>query len=193
MIAIAVGRLHQHHVCLAQRGGVAHQRRAGIAEVAGEHQAAGQAVVVHLQVDDGRAEDVSGVVEGHLDATCHFHGLPVHHWPTQREGQFGIGLGVQRLHQGFVLACAPLVFPLGVAFLDVRRVHQHQLQQFTGGIGRVDRSAIALSRQPRQQAAVVDVGVGDHHGIQLQRVEGEGGAVVRLVFAPALAHTALQQ
>ncbi|MNZ82442.1 hypothetical protein D3C78_1011400 [compost metagenome] len=193
MIAVAVGRLHQHHVGLAQRGRVAHQRRAGVAQVTGEHQAAGQAVVMHFQFDDGRAEDVPGIVEGHADAARHFYLVTVQHRATQLERQFGVGFGVQRYHRLAAEACAPLVFPLGVIFLNVRGIHQHQLQQVAGGIRRIDRAAVALRGQAGEQAAMVDVGMGDHHGIQLQGIEGEGLAVVGFVFAAALTHAALKQ
>ncbi|MNT99309.1 hypothetical protein D3C72_2421320 [compost metagenome] len=35
--------------------------------------------------------------------------------------------------------------------------------------------------------------MGNHHGVQAQRIEGEGRAVAFLLFAAALAHAALQQ
>jgi len=44
-----------------------------------------------------------------------------------------------------------------------------------------------------QQAAVVDVGVGEDHGIQFLRIEGEGCTVAFFVLAPSLVHAAIEQ
>src|SRR5690606_9098903 len=55
------------------------------------------------------------------------------------------------------------------------------------------RALEACRRQPWQQAAVVDMRMGQHHRIQCLRVEGEVGAVACFVLAAALLHAALQE
>ena len=57
----------------------------------------------------------------------------------------------------------------------------------------MDRAAITLGDQAWQQPAVIEVGMGDHHRIQLPRVEGEGAAVLILLLAAPLVHAALEQ
>ena len=140
VIAIAVGGFEHHHVGPAQRRGRAHQRRAGVAEVAGKHQAARLHLVVELHFDDRRAEDVPGVVKGHPHAASDRHCAAEADRPAQLECAFGVGLGIQRLDARLADPVAPAVLPLGVLFLDVRGVQQHEFQQFAGGLGGEDRA-----------------------------------------------------
>lgn len=193
VIAIAVGGFEHHHVGPVQRRGRSHQRRAGVAEVAGKHQAARLHLVVELHFDDRRAEDVPGVVKGHPHATSDRHGAAEADRPAQLERAFGVGLGIQRLDARLADPVAPAVLPLGVLFLDVRGVQQHEFQQFAGGLGGEDRALEALGRQARQQAAVVQVGVGDDHRVDARGIEGEGRAVAVVGFAAPLAHAAFEQ
>ncbi|SST10380.1 Uncharacterised protein [Acinetobacter baumannii] len=75
----------------------------------------------------------------------------------------------------------------------MRGVQQHEFQQFAGGLGGEDRALEALGRQARQQAAVVQVGVGDDHRVDARGIEGEGRAVAVVGFAAPLAHAAFEQ
>ena len=77
--------------------------------------------------------------------------------------------------------------------LDMRRVEQHQFEQFAGGFGGIDGAVVAAGYQARQQPAVVEVSVRNHYRLQAGRVEGEGRTVAFHVFAAPLAHAAFQQ
>src|SRR5690606_16590577 len=56
-----------------------------------------------------------------------------------------------------------------------------------------DRPLVAALDQYRQAAAVVDVGVTEHHRVQGVDIEGKGLEVAALVLFAALDHAAVQQ
>ena len=70
--------------------------------------------------------------------------------------------GVQGLHRSCAGTAALLVFPVGVAFLDVGRIAEHDVQQFPGDTGAEDPAPEALLHQQRQAARMVNMGVGDN-------------------------------
>ena len=193
VVAVAVGGLHQQHVGLFENRRAAHQRRAVVAQVAGEHQAPSAAQVVDIQLDDGRAEDVPGIVQGHADPGHHFLALLVAQRSALAQHLVGVIAGVQRGDGLLAAPGAPLVLPLGVLFLQVRGIVQHQLKQRAAGLGGEDRAAIAFLGQARQQSAMVDMGVGNHHRVDVFRTKGKGSPVVAFLLAPALVHAALKQ
>ena len=73
------------------------------------------------------------------------------------------------------------------------RVEQHQLQELAGGLGGEDRTAVTGGHQAWQQAAVVEMGVGEHHGIEAVGVVGKGGTIAFLCLLVTLAHAAFEQ
>ena len=91
-------------------------------------------------------------------------------------------LAVDALHDAFPLrrchrrlpGTAALVVDVGdVAFLDVTRVQQHGAAQVAGGVGAVDSARETLFDQVGNIAAMVNMGVGEHHGINFSGVKGE--------------------
>jgi len=52
---------------------------------------------------------------------------------------------------------------------------------------------IGAIRQPRQQPAMIDVGVGQQYEIERGRIESETRAVLAVGLAPALEHAAVDQ
>lgn len=69
---------------------------------------------------------------------------------------------------------------------------QYGEQICRGGRG-VDGPSKALCCQARQQAAVIDVRVGQQHKIDLARVKGEGSVIAVFGFGAALHHAAVDQ
>lgn len=152
-----------------------------------------QVVILHLHLDDGRAKDVPGVMEGDLYPPGHLHRYAVSLWVALTERLLGVGQGVQRLNRRLALACAPAVLPLGVFLLQEGRIQQHQFEQLAAGFGGMDRAAIPLGHQTRQQPAVIEVGVGNDHGIQAARIEGKSTVVLIFLLAASLVHAAFEQ
>ena len=88
--------------------------------------------------------------------------------------------------------CVPRA-PLGLLFLQMGAVEQHDLEQLGGGRRDVDRPAVTQGSQARQQARVVDVRVGEQDEIQAMQVEIERRQVFCPGVVPALEHAAVHQ
>jgi hypothetical protein len=163
VVAVAVGGLHDHGV-RARRGlRVADDGQAAAADVAGEDEAARLAVLGDVEGDARGAEDVAGLVEGGTDARGDVDGLLVRDADHQVEGAHGVAHGVERL--GVLAAAAGE--EVGVLLLDVRRVGEHQGAEVPRRGRRPDGASVALGHQEREPPRVVDVGVGEDHGVDL--------------------------
>ena len=149
-------------------------------------------MVLHIEFDNRRTEDMPGIVEGNTDALGHFVASAIEQWPALAQRLLGIVRGVERADWRLAHSRAPFVFPLGVFLLKKGGVEQHQFHQLTGCVGGKDWSAVAGCREFRQQAGVVDVCMGNHHSVQAVRVKGKRRAVAVFLFAAALAHAAIE-
>ena len=188
VVAVAVGRLHHHHVGMRDRFGIAQDRRAIRAEIAGKHQRA----IVAVQFDDGRTEDVSGI------AQCHFHTgknrRPRVVWQRLDQPDCGVDVvaGVER--EDFRLALAAVAIgAFGVVLGQRRRVEQHDRHQLRRRALREDRSGEAALHQQGHAPDVVDVRMADDQGVQARRIERKRVEIPRLGMAVALDHPAVQQ
>ena len=114
---------------------------------------------------------MAGVGKAQADVVGQLDVLPVLAGHQQLQGGLRIGNGVQRLHWGLARALALLVFPLGVALLNVGGVPQHNGQQLGGEPGTVDVAGEALLDQQRHPAGVVDVGVSDDNVVDVSGAE----------------------
>ena len=104
----------------------------------------------------------------------------------------GVGPGVQRQRLG-VRRIAIAVGAARVLLLQVARVEQQHLGQVAGGRRGIDRSATAVLDQHRQPAAVVQVGVAEHHRVGLQQRRWRRGPVALAMHLEALEHAAVEQ
>jgi hypothetical protein len=84
-----------------------------------------------------------------------------------------VQLGVKRFDRRLAALGAFLVDELGVVFLDVTGIPQHDIGQAGGGGGGEDRTCEAALDQVGQVAAVVNVGMGQDDCIEAGRVEWE--------------------
>src|SRR5690606_27240084 len=149
------------------------------------------------QLDNCRADDVTGIVKPELDAWHYLNTLAISHRAALFEYTDGVTANVNGSNGTLAATRPPAVFPLGILFLDMCRIHQHYLQQVAGGIGSIDRAAVAFGNQARQQTAMVDMGMGDNDSRQVLGIEGERTAVAVfvtiIVMVSALLHTAFEQ
>ena len=197
MQPVAVGRFDEHHVGLAGNGlRVAQDGTARHAEVAREDQATVIPSLTHMDVQPGRTEDMTGVMEAGLDAASRFEALSV------RDGtqllEHGVGLSdciERRLDHAFVFACPALMaqLPFTFLFLDVRAVGKQDAKQIHGGRRGVDRATKAHHREARQEAGMVDVGVGEKDKIETAHIKAkaERMQVFGARFGPTLKHPAI--
>ena len=187
---VAVGGLHEHIVRLADIGGVLDDGLVQIADIAGKHQLGGSVTLGDPQLDAGGAQQVAHIHEPHLDARSQLDALFVVHTHEQLHGRLGVLHGIHGLHRLGTGALGLAVLPLGLELLDVGGVPQHDTAQLHRGVGGVDFAPEAVAHQQRQHTGVVDVGVGDHHGVDVP-----GGKVQLLVvpLVPALLQAAVHQ
>ena len=82
---------------------------------------------------------------------------------------------------------------LGVLLLQLARIEQHQRGQFDRAAGGVYGAVEALGDDVRDQAAVVQMGVGQDDGIERRRVVGERHPVAHFFVRPTLEHPAVDQ
>ena len=100
---------------------------------------------------------------------------------------------VKRLDGVQTLAGALAVFPLGVLFLQVAGILEHDAAQVAGGAVGEHGAAVTGLDQQWQATGVIQVGMGEDHGVQSRRVEVERIAVARLVLASALDQATVDQ
>ena len=81
----------------------------------------------------------------------------------------------------------------GVRLLHRRGVLQHDAREISGGVRGVDVAAESLLHQVWKIAAVIDVGVAQHHGVQRVGIEGEVPVAFDRVRAAALVQTAFEK
>ena len=195
--AIAIGGFHHHGVGRRRNIGVAQNGPAAIAEVAGEKHAVTPALLFQLQQNGGRAEDMSGVVEGGANPLGQFHRLAVRHMASKTlETVEHIQRGVQRLHLGGAAVSLPRQFALAVLrllLLQAGGVEQHQSRQLERWRGADDLTLETALDQQRNASAVVEMGVGQQQVVDAGGIEAEGGRVLFIEFPPALVHAAVDE
>jgi plasmid stabilization system protein ParE len=114
---------------------------------------------------------VPGLVELQGQVLAEVEHPPVRYTDNKVLHRNGIAEGIQGLAVRQRLAAAVKEFV--VLFLDMPRIGQHHRAQVSGGRRAVDRAMEALLYQKRQSAAVVDVGVTQHHSVDPARIEGK--------------------
>ncbi len=91
------------------------------------------------------------------------------------------------------VALLPARVALGELLVELARVEQDQGRQLDRSGGRVDRAAVPGLHSSGQQPAVVEVGVGQQHRVELGRVERERDPVADRFVRAALEHAAVDQ
>ena len=82
VVAVSVRRLHDHVVRLLEQRRIADQRFARLADVAGEHDQRFASRFPHAELQHGRAENVTGVVERHASPIADGNRLAIGHAPN---------------------------------------------------------------------------------------------------------------
>jgi len=194
--AVAVGRFHHHDVGALRRIGIAQQRAAGIADVAGKHDDAPRPVLLRLQLDARRAEDVAGIEEGCLQPRREFDRLSVAGLTAEAvEDAQRVDQRVKRLDP-----VGGQTAPLGdpqvatvLLFLEMRGVEQHDPRQIARRRCGDDLATKAALHQHRDPAAMVEMGVGQQQNVDRGGVEAEILGVGRLQPAAALVEAAIDE
>ena len=134
-----------------------------------------------------------GVDKGQRDSIRDQHRPVIADGHKLAHAALGIRHGVAGLQQRQLFILAVAVQPVDVAFVDVRRIWQHDAAQVPrGGCGE-DVAGKAALAQVGQVSAVVDVRVGEHHHIDLRRIKGEVAVALKGLLPSPLVQAAVQQ
>ena len=87
----------------------------------------------------------------------------------------------------------PVALALGELLLEFARVQQDQRGQLDRAASGVDGTAEAFGHDVRDEAAMVEMGVGQDDRVQRRRVVGEGNAVAHDLVRTALEHAAVDR
>jgi hypothetical protein len=87
----------------------------------------------------------------------------------------------------------PVAVPLGVLLLELARVEQHQGRQLDSAPRGIDGAVEAFGHEVRDEAAVIEMGVGQDDRVQRRRVVGEGNSVADDLVRTSLEHAAVDQ
>ncbi len=168
------GRLHQWVVRPAQIPGEVHRVRAD------------------PHPDLGGTQDVAGRQERHLHPSAQVQGIVEIVDLETVEGRDGVGRGVNRQRRT-VPRRSPVRGVPGLLLLQVAAVGEEELAQVRGAVGGDDRSAEPVPHQRGNVAGVVQVRVGQNHGVDRVRGDGEGRAVAFAAAFVALEEPAVHQ
>ena len=186
--AVAVGGLEQQHVGLGDRRGVGKHRPVVAAEIAAEQ----HRLVADRHPRVGGAEQMAGIEELDLHSGHDRNRPLVADRLKLRQRAGGIELGVER-QRGRVLRVAAAVGQAGVLFLNVRGVWQDERAQVAGPGGAEDAAAKSAGDETRQVAAMVEVRVSQHHGVDAFRVDGKRRPVPHAQLFQALKQPAIDE
>jgi hypothetical protein len=193
MQAVPVGGFHDQIVGLLDELRVPDDRLVGLAHVPAEQQLYRLPLVFQVEFEEGRAEDVAGVMEDDAHARREPHRLRVLHRREQPDGLAGVVLGVERLDPPAPGAAGLAGAPFRFHLLDVGRIEQHDLSEVTCGRRSVDGTGVARPHQPGQPARVVDMRVSEQDEGYLSRVVGERREVESLLLVTPLMHATIDQ
>ena len=136
---------------------------------------------------------MSGVNPGGGDAVNHRYGLVVSYRYKLIERRGGIGLRVERRDWWKMFLREFFTEELGVLFLNVRTVHEHEPAEVGGGGSGENFPFESVPAQHRNNAGVVNVRMADHQRIHATGEESKTGVVINSFVAAALEHAAFDE
>ena len=162
-------------------------------QVAREDGRRGAAGVGQRQVDAGRAEHVTGFDPASRHAGSHLHRVVIRNGTELGHHGFHVFHAVQRLDQLLSGPLAAAIDAFDVLGLDLGRVAEDQVRQFAGRRRAEDGAVAAGFDQQRQAARVVQVGMGQQHGVQFAGIQVARHAIPLLRFGHALKQAEIDQ
>jgi hypothetical protein len=148
--------------------------------------------VARHDVHERRTEQMSRVPKANAHACREVEPAAVGSHLHEAQGAFDVVPGVER-QSGVVLREALLVQVLGILFLQVRRVVQQNFRQVARRGRAVDGTLEPVAHQLRQETAMIDVCVGQHHPLQRRWLEGERRPIPEPQFLQSLEHAAIDE
>jgi hypothetical protein len=112
--------------------------------------------------------------------------LPIVNWLKLGSHAGSIFLGVKGFDERFSLFEALFIKILRIFFMNISRIQQHNIVQMSGCMSSKDRSCETLFYQSRQVAAVVNVGMGENHSLNILRGERKIPVALMSFFSMSL-------
>src|SRR5690606_36023148 len=165
--AVAIGGFDDDVVCVQYIFRSIHDRVAVAAEIAGEYDAGS----ADVDLRGGGAENVSGPAQRQPGASGQARFLVKGNIDEFRQHALRIDDTVQGQRR-LVFRRAFAVGVFRILFLQPGAVEQNELGDVVGGGSGVDLAFEAFQQQPGQIAAVIEVGMGQHDGIDAFRRHG---------------------
>lgn len=194
--AVAIGRFDAQDVGMVDDLRIAQHGPQRLAEIAAEDDPAHGAARRHVDLDEGRTEDVPGVAEAAADPLVRLEALLVVDRAQVRKAEPRLLHRVQRSH----VPAAPgvpraivAVGPLRLLLLDVGGIEQHHAEQVHRRPRRIDRPFVTERHEPRQQAGMVEMCMRQQHEVDRVQVEIQRAHVAERGVAPALEQPAIDQ
>ena len=148
--------------------------------------------VGEVEIDRCRTEDVTGTAPRGVHSWHDRHAVTEGDRLQLPQALSGVGLGVQR-QGGPVLREPAAVGVLRLFFVEVPTVGKDHGCQLVCARGAPDRTAETHPDEPRQEATMVDVSVGEQHGVDRGRVDRELVPVREAEFFATLEESAVDQ
>ncbi len=188
--AVTVGGLHNDIIGMRKIYRVTQDGLVGVADIPGKNELCLRLPLGYPQLYTGRTKQMSYISKAQLDAGCNLIPPVVIQRGKQLQRSFCILQCVLRFHRRVAGALGLAVFPLGLGFLNMGGVAQHNVTEPVCRLGRIYFAAKALLDKQGQAACMIDMGMGDEYTVDLS-----GGNGQRLVFVHILAllHTAVYE
>ncbi len=147
----------------------------------------------YFELDRCGAKNMPRVPQPGAKSGYRFEPLPEFDGPRPPPRRKTVRFRVKRLEGRLTGPITSAVVPHRVAFLDPPRVGEHEFEEIGSRGGAPDLAVEPFGDEPRQQPAVIDMGVGENDGIDMLRVEGKGLAIERLQRARSLEEAAIDE
>src|SRR5690606_25042653 len=144
------------------------------------------------KVHTSAADDVTGIGEHGFQSICDIEPLVVIHFHKMVPAFRCIILCVERLEIWLALECTALVLVFNFIFLNLGRVFKKNVCEFPRCGCAEYLSGESFLHEFRQQSAVVDVGMREHHGVDLERIESKMPVQVICITSKSLEHSAIE-
>ena len=188
-VAVAVGALHHHDVRVVRFPGIPKDRHLLAPDVTAVDEFPLASILLVFEQAHRGPQHMACILEGELRSRRNGNRHPV----GNRDELLHDLVNVFFIVEGRNVTPLFLGKPLGISFLDVGAVQEHDRAEVPCGMCRVDRSLVSVPRQDGQQAAVVDVRVAQHDRVEALPVEREILVLGGGLFAPALEHPAIEE
>ena len=192
---IAVRALGDEALDAARHLGIAQDRQVVAAEVAGEGEAQRLPVVLDVEHDDGAAEHVPRVEEGHRDAGSDRLPAAVGQADHLRQHLRDVRFAVERLdglEPGSPRSISRAMWRASASWIIAASSSIGAAQIARRG-RRVHRPVEAVPAEQRQRPRVVDVRVREHDRVQRPPVDRDVAVLLERLAAPALKEAAVEQ